>query len=96
MTKDELIKNFEQQHILPEDPFPSAASPPSDVSGLPAQGRAPSVVFGLPSELPSLFAGENAGPGSGLPESVSASTILAQNLTRSAFGNLQTSEGDNG
>jgi len=44
--------------------------------------EASGVVFGLPRELPSLFAGEHTAGESNLPVTVSQSTILAENEQR--------------
>jgi hypothetical protein len=75
--RDELIRNFEQSPA-PASNNASAARP-DDASGSPSGGREPNAVYGLPRELPSLFQGENPGPLTTLPESVSAAQIADEN-----------------
>lgn len=76
--KDELIKNFSEGTPALADTFASAAEPNDRT--YPA--REPRTVYGLPRDLPSLFAGEYSAPASNLPAQVSQAEILAQNEGR--------------
>jgi len=71
--------------------FPSSAQP-SDVENQPKGARSPRTIVDF-AELPSLFQGENAGPPTALPESVSAAQIADENRAR--WGNLGPTENDN-
>ena len=74
--KDELHKNFG----APTD-F-NSGDPAMETTGAPSVPRA----IGLPSELPSLYAGEYAAPASNLPTQVSQSQLAGENRDR--WGNV--------
>ena len=75
-VKDELLKNFSEA-TAPANSFASAAE--ANSTTYPARASFPS---GEPRTLPSLFAGENRGPDSNLPENISAASIATRSLER--------------
>ena len=71
-VRDELTQNFGTGG-------PGASGDP-DINN--TTGVTVPRAIGLPSELPSLLQGENAGPPCNLPEQVSQKTILSENEGR--------------
>ena len=74
--KDELLKDFSER-TAPTDSYASAAE--SNDNTYPA---AVPRAIGLPSELPSLFAGEYTAGESNLPEQVPAATVAQESMAR--------------